>query len=355
MILFFMNTLELMKQKILLFPLFLIIAGLAIAQGAQPVCTFSFPDLPDRLDPGQAFQLKVDFSTNLHELGLAARLYIEMRRAPDGDIITTSSADNNRRGFEGPSGSQTFSLNAPPWEGFVYFRAFLAPLEFNPWILAETLTYPRDGTYPYKWTGNGVTHDIIYRGATILTNNSGNYTYCSGITYEAFMDAWETYNAAIGNTTADIWGLTSSQMVTFRQRWYGIMHRDCSTDALTTYNCGYRINDWDKARAGDMVQIWRKSGSGHSVVFDSWIRNGEGEKTHIRYWSTQTATNGINYNEENFTALTDETSFCRVVKPPDSGDNACRYADADTSATLTRIGAAIPTPSPPSGFMLYTE
>ena len=65
------------------------------------------------------------------------------------------------------------------------------------------------------------------------------------------------------------------------------------------YAVGLASSDWESARAGDFVQLWRRSGSGHSVVFLSWVRKG-GKIVGLRYWSTQPSTNGIGVSAEYF-------------------------------------------------------
>mgnify|MGYP006277759665 CR=1 FL=1 len=309
--------------------------------------TITLSGIPESVMQGESFDITVHYNvpalTGQH---VWFRVYLEMRNASDHAVIERVSDDNGRKGHRGPSGDVIFNVTAPSLDSFIYFTAYLADAGMNRWIVSEVETYPRDGTYPYKWEGTGVTHDINYRGSRILTNDSGNYCYCSGITYEAFMDAWETYNSEAGNATGDIWGLSVSDMKTFRQRWYGIFDRDCSTDALTRYNCGIRLDDLDHARPGDVVQIWRDTGSGHSVIFDTWYWNEENEKVRLRYWSTQSSTSGIGYNEESASRFTSETSICRVIKPADNLDWNYRLTDVDSADQPTTIGNPTPTPTP---------
>lgn len=280
---------------------------------------------------------------------LRGRIFLEMRDAATSDIISLQHNDNNRSGYQGPDGSVAFTCSAPETYSRIFFVAYVSPIEFNPYVIAETLKYPRDGSYPYEWAGgtNGVTHDIKYLGTTIITDNqAGNACYCSGITYQVFMDAWETYNTAKGISPASIWGITSAQMKTFRQIWYitSTSYLPGPAMAFANYKCGYQITDWDQARQGDFVQIWRKSTtlSGHSVIFDKWIRNEAGEKTSIRYWSTQTSTNGINYNSEKYSVLDlAQTTIARALKPPDDDDWKNRYADISTQGSPTLVGGSI--------------
>lgn len=43
---------------------------------------------------------------------------------------------------------------------------------------------------------------------------------------------------------------------------------------------------------GDIVQIWRKNRSGHSVVFSNFLKNPEGKNIGICYWASSQSTNG---------------------------------------------------------------
>jgi len=44
---------------------------------------------------------------------------------------------------------------------------------------------------------------------------------------------------------------------------------------------------------GDLVQIWRKNGSGHSVIFKGFLdTDGDGRNDRLCYWSSQNKTNG---------------------------------------------------------------
>jgi hypothetical protein len=185
----------------------------------------------------------------------------------------------------------------------------------------------------------------------ISDNVEGNYCYCSGITYEVFMDAWATYNSAKGNSPAHISNLTYNQMKSFRTKWYAADGTITGAPgAISAYGCGFEITEWDKVITGDLVQIWRLGGSGHSVIFDSWIRDTGGNKTTIRYWSTQTSTNGIGFNEEDYSNLDQsKTVFARVVKPVDDDDWPNRYVDVNTFSQPTQVGEIIP---PCTGWML---
>jgi hypothetical protein len=99
------------------------------------------------------------------------------------------------------------------------------------------------------------------------------------------------------------------------------------------------------------VQLWRWSGSGHSVIFVNWVRDENQQITGMRYWSSQRATNGIGYRTEYFgqeKGLKAEVcSYARKIKPVDDDDWPNRYSDASTSESPTAVHlAASQTTSP---------
>lgn len=301
----------------------------------QPTADIIFNSFPKGIFLNKSFDVSIQVDSNLSDCGLRGVFAIEMRDTSDTKIIQTVFDDNRRKGFNDKSFSKTYSFTLTKKKPSVYFVAYLSPYGFNDHIINEFESTPIDGTFPYKWVGNGVTHDIYYQSSLILANNSENYCYCSGITYESFMDAWNKYLTNFGKN--DIFGITVSQMKNFRSRWYGVVNRDCSTDALTYYNCGVRINNLEEVQPGDFVQLWREGGSGHSVIFLDFERDTTGIIQKICYWSTQTATNGCGYNKETWSNMTSETSFARAAKPFDTDDWEKRYSDKDTAITPTYL------------------
>ena len=61
---------------------------------------------------------------------------------------------------------------------------------------------------------------------------------------------------------------------------------------------GEEVKNRDDARPGDFVQFWRGNGSGHSCIFQDWVRDDAGKITHLKYWSAQKKTNGVSFNTE---------------------------------------------------------
>lgn len=196
---------------------------------------------------------------------------------------------------------------------------------FNEKVLAMVADYPTDGSYGYYWPSGsdwaGTTQDIWYRGSKVAEGDAQNRSYCSGITWETFMRAWEEVDQEVeGDETIN--EMSVSDLGTFRVDWYV---RDLWGDgvgiAVENYGIGERITDWDDVRPGDYVQIWRHSGSGHNFVFIDWLRDDEGEIEGVRYWSTQGSTDGIGYNEEYFgtsgSSLSPSHFFASRVYMPD--------------------------------------
>ena len=99
----------------------------------------------------------------------------------------------------------------------------------------------------------------------------------------------------------DINGLTYTNIKNFMSIWYvQSTLGDGPGLALQAYGLGDRIESMNNVIKGDFVQIWRTTGSGHSVIFMNWTTNTAGDTTGMRYWSTQTSTKGVNYNTEYF-------------------------------------------------------
>ena len=200
--------------------------------------------------------------------------------------------------------------------------------ELNPHVLAVMKTYPADGTHKYWWpkksTWSGNARTLRYDGKVLLEGDAQGRCYCCGLTFEVFLQAWERWCKA-QRRPYRILDMKARDVLAFKSDWFG-SNGDRSTlhGALTKRGLGVRITDWKKARAGDFVQLWRHSGSGHSVVFQRWKRAG-GKIAGITYWSTQKKTDGIGertelFGERGATVKRDELYIVRVgarepVKP----------------------------------------
>ncbi len=168
----------------------------------------------------------------------------------------------------------------------------------NEYVLDRVESYPTDGTFRYGFgTGYGTTTDIEYEGEIVARTDKKHRTFCCGLTFEvaigALTDAYE----------GPVPGLEASDVRALRRAFCGASRHDdrerLGVAALLDRGLGKAIGHAD-ARRGDFVQFWRRDGSGHSVVFISWIHNDRGNRVGIIYWSTQRTTKGIGYRTEYF-------------------------------------------------------
>jgi len=176
---------------------------------------------------------------------------------------------------------------------------------FNKMVLAEIARYPTDGTHGYWWPKSGegkydgVTQDLYYQGVKVLSGEPQKRTFCCGLTLEVFLNAWNKYleqNPEAAKATK----LTPQEWAKFQRLWFvEKLNGPGPSVALEQYGLGRTVS-MEEALPGDFVQLWRHSGSGHSVIFLDWVRDDQGKITGLRYWSTQTSTKGINETVEYF-------------------------------------------------------
>lgn len=176
--------------------------------------------------------------------------------------------------------------------------------ELNRIVLQIAESYPTDGTHRYHWPRGsswaGTTRDLVYMGETIASGDPEGRCYCCGLTFEVLFRAFEAW-CERERVPFRIAGLDAGGVHRLRHQWFGSDgDRTTLLHAVRENGIGAGVDDPEDARAGDFVQLWRRSGSGHSVVFLEWTRGRRGERTGIRYWSTQQATNGIGTREESF-------------------------------------------------------
>ncbi len=314
-------------------------ASICLAQEAQ--VSLSISDFPAAIWSGRDFSVVINYGMNLHLMERRARLSLEVRDTRNSETLTRIDADNNGDGFGEPTGSHLFTLRLDSPPSSVYFVAYASPLEMNNVFVQHLQTYPTDGTYPYKWHGGGygVTRDVYYKGSLIAPTNPEHTTYCCGITFENFMIGYEDYNVRHGYNS--IGTMNVSDAKDFRKLWYGVTDAEkLCVRAITDYDLGWEIADKTKALPGDFCQLWRHSGSGHSVVFIEYLHN-DGEITGLRYWSSQPPTDGIGYQTEYFgeTSGINRNRFYigRVRKPADPDDWRNCLADAATRQTPTSV------------------
>lgn len=177
--------------------------------------------------------------------------------------------------------------------------------DFNALALALIETYPQDGTYTYDWpesgSWSGSTRDLWYQGGLVADDGGRSSCYCSGITWELFFRAWQEWDRATGGDGEDLYGMSYAEVMEMRLDWY-VRELGGSGPSLALENAGLgeeieSFRDW---RGGDFIQIWRRSGSGHTVVFIDWIEDNEGNKLGFEYVSCQGTSDGFGHNDEFF-------------------------------------------------------
>lgn len=177
----------------------------------------------------------------------------------------------------------------------------------NKTILDIIKQYPIDGTHGYHWVNgfDGCTEDIHYEGRLIMKANDLKQTYCCGLTFETFLKAAFKKGLKLGS---------AQDVITMKRHWF------CATgkhekatdykgpvDALVPIGLATEVTR-QEAKAGDYAQIWRKSGSGHSVVLTDIII------TNVDYWSTQPSTNGIGYRKEFFEEVNNPITHIYIAR-----------------------------------------
>ncbi|MBS3988540.1 MAG: hypothetical protein KGZ44_01170, partial [Dethiobacter sp.] len=151
---------------------------------------------------------------------------------------------------------------------------------------------------------NGVTTNIFYQDRLLArAHPSGNRaSHCVGITFEVFFRAMQERNRRLGLSPNDFNGMNWDELFDFMLLWYvatGPKQSSNLTIAVEKYGIGTRITNLAEARPGDFIDFSRTNGTGHTAVFIDWVRDNE-RIVGIRYWSSQSSTNGIAYNEEYF-------------------------------------------------------
>ncbi|HMX63819.1 MAG TPA: hypothetical protein PKD58_12195 [Candidatus Sumerlaeota bacterium] len=181
---------------------------------------------------------------------------------------------------------------------------------FNQLILAEAAKYPTDGTHTYWWPRkgegpkyDGCSADVFLGGKKVMSGEPEGRTFCCGLTLEVFA---KVYDEFLKQNPGFESPLTEKNWKDFQGKWFvREMQGDGPGDALEAYGLGEKIARGD-VLPGDFVQLWRnkreteKNPSGHSVIFLAWQYDQKGEINGLRYWSTQTSTNGIHERIEEF-------------------------------------------------------
>ncbi len=179
----------------------------------------------------------------------------------------------------------------------------LAQESLNASVVAMLKTYPTNGTHAYYWPSSGSwagnTRDLFYRDTLFSIGDPFGRCYCCGLTFEVFFRAYEKYCQSHDKPFI-IQNMDPYQLLNFRKQWFGADgNRKTLQNAIVSHQMGKAI-PLAQAQAGDFVQFWRVSGSGHSVIFINWTYDAMGNRNGIKYWSTQSSTQGIGYQTEYF-------------------------------------------------------
>jgi len=194
----------------------------------------------------------------------------------------------------------------------------------NKYVLNIISTYPT-GTneYPYLLNKdyanyNGVTENIYYKGDILAKGHPSGvkYSHCSGITFEVFFKAMQARNKALGISSDNFNNMNKDQLFDFLLTWYAATGPKSQSNievAVEKYGLGKKIKNLEDAIRGDFIDISRTNNTGHTMVFISWIKEGD-SIVGIRYWSSQQSTNGIDYNEEYFNVKRSNGKVGNVIK-----------------------------------------
>lgn len=183
-------------------------------------------------------------------------------------------------------------------------------MDLNQYVLDVIQGYSlEEGNYPYLLNNdfqnyNGVTEDLYYKGELLLkANPNGNKaSHCTGITFEVFFKAMQERNKSLGIPIDDFNGMNKEELGDFILTWYvakGPKSQSNLLLAIEKYGLGTKITNLEDLRPGDFVDLSRENNTGHAVVFQNWIREGN-RIIGLRHWSSQGSTNGISYKEEYF-------------------------------------------------------
>ena len=145
----------------------------------------------------------------------------------------------------------------------------------------------------YKWEGvSGVCIPLKHDGKIIRSYDEGGPSHCCGFTLSiAFIAA--TNRGLLENKT-------KKEVSKFSSEWYSAGGKDgklCVT-SLENLGIGKEVS-LENAQEGDFCQLWRTNGSGHSVIFESHIYDGD-NIIGINYRSSQKSTDGIGGSKEHF-------------------------------------------------------
>lgn len=162
------------------------------------------------------------------------------------------------------------------------------PKYLNSALIAAARSYPQDDQLPVieasaKPGSLGVSRNIVYMGEVVARADKERSIYCVGILFDAYMKAAEI-SAGGGNFRLP--RVSTTNFRDFRSEWYGADGNEKTfVRALVDRHLGEEITDREEARAGDLVQLWRRK-SGHAAIFLNWQRDDSGKIIGLDYWGT---------------------------------------------------------------------
>lgn len=163
----------------------------------------------------------------------------------------------------------------------------------NSHVLARVRLYPAGGSVtmvPRQRQANsmGVTRDIFYLGEKFWEGDP-EHAHCSGLIFEVYLGACEDWSReTTGSARFSLPGVDLNSFRALQRAFYGTDGNERTlVDALVSRGLGIEVLDPEDARPGDLVQFWRLDGTGHSVVFLDWIRDGAQQINGLRFWSIQ--------------------------------------------------------------------
>lgn len=218
----------------------------------------------------------------------------------DAEVIGNKHVEE--KNLHTPSRGGSLKVNKPAQENL--------DDNLNKYVLDIIKTYSLEkGNYPYLLNNdfknyNGVTEDLYYKGELLLkANPNGNKaSHCTGITFEVFFKAMKERNKILGIGEDDFNGMSKDQLMDFVLNWYvaqGAKSESNLSVAIVKYGLGTKITNLEDLQPGDFIDLSRENNTGHAVIFQNWIREGN-RIIGLRHWSSQGSTNGISYKEEYF-------------------------------------------------------
>ncbi len=220
-----------------------------------------------------------------------------------GGLVHEFKGVNLVRTLELEGYDQSGALAATDRVRFVPSSGFLPPPPgFNGFVVAvinDSLLYPRDGRYRYCWRecpgSMGMLHDVYYQGE-LLWEGDGT-CYCTGHTLEVFLEAVRRWAAVRGVDETEPFGELDFDTLRggeFYQHWqgYGVTQEASAAAAFESADIGFSLEPaaWEQAIPGDFANLSRANGTGHAVIFVSWVRE-RGEIVGLTYYGCNRSAN----------------------------------------------------------------